>query len=147
MKTVVLYGSLTGNTEYVAHQISDFLNKNKIEHHLVNVAEFSPQEILNYDVLIIGCATWDYGQLQDDFKLFFAEIQNLDFTGKKLAAFGCGDSNYIEFCEAVKIIEQFWTSKKAEKIIAGLKIDGFPQQTSNQKLLATWLNELIKQLK
>jgi flavodoxin short chain len=147
MKTLILYGSLTGNTEYIANQISDFLNQQQINHDLINVAEFDPKKILDYELLILGCATWDYGQLQDDFKLFFDEVQGFDFTGKKLAAFGCGDSSYVEFCEAVKIIEQFWTSKNAEKIITGLMIDGFPQQASNQKLLTSWLSELKKQLK
>lgn len=146
MKTLVLYGSLTGNTEYVATLISENLNQNNVDHELINVTELSPQKILEFDNLIIGCSTWDYGQLQDDFKTFFAEIQSYDFTGKKFAVFGCGDSSYVDFCEAVTIIEKFLTSKKATKIIAGLKIDGFPQMSNNQKLLTNWLKDLIKNL-
>ena len=146
MKTLVLYGSLTGNTEYVATLISENLNHNNIKHELVNVTELSPQKILEFDNLIIGCSTWDYGQLQDDFKTFFAEIQDYDFTGKKFAAFGCGDSSYVDFCEAVVIIEKFWINKKATKIVDGLKIDGFPQMSNNQQLLTNWLKELVKNL-
>jgi flavodoxin I len=147
MKTLILYGSLTGNTEYVAELISEYLKNKQINHKIINAEEFSPEKIKNFDLLILGSSTWDYGQLQEDFKSFFSEIQNIDFSNKKFAAFGCGDSGYEHFCEAINIIEKFWVEKGAEKLIDGLKVDGFPQQQSNQDLINNWLDELSNKIK
>ncbi|NCN44960.1 MAG: flavodoxin [Candidatus Pacebacteria bacterium CG10_big_fil_rev_8_21_14_0_10_36_11] len=142
MKTLLLYGSLTGNTQYVAEQISEFLTQSGVTHDLINANEFSPNEIQNYDLLILGSSTWDDGLLQYDFDAFFQEVQNMDFTGKKFIAFGCGDSSYEHFCFAVDKIEEFWLSKNAEKIMDSLKIDGFPQMESNLEALQQWLAKL-----
>lgn len=147
MKTLVIYGSLTSNTEYVAGLISEYLNSNQINHDLVDAAEFSPQKIKDYDLLILGSSTWDYGKLQEDFESFFTEIKHFDFKNKKFVAFGCGDSGYEHFCEAVKIIEHHWEEKGATKLIEGLKIDGFPQQESNQGLINKWLEKLGSAIK
>jgi len=146
MKTLILYGSLTGNTQFVAEEISQDLKKNKIEHDLINASEFSPQKIKDYDMLILGSSTWDNGHLQYDFEEIFQEIQDIDFTDKKFVAFGCGDSSYEEFCEAVNIIEKFWETKGANKIGESLKIDSFPQMESNKVLIKDWLTELKNKL-
>jgi len=146
MKTLILYGSFTGNTQFVAEEISQDLKRDKIEHDLVNASEFSPQKIKDYDLLILGSSTWDDGHLQYDFEEFFQEIQDLNLANKKFVAFGCGDSNYEEFCKAVDLIEDFWIKKGAEKINKGLRIDSFPQMENNQKLIKDWLTELKSKL-
>lgn len=146
MKVLVLYGSLTGNTEFVANQIADFLNHHHIKNDLFNAQEFSPKNILTYDLLILGSSTWDYGQFQEDFAAFFEEIKELAFNNKQFIVFGCGDSGYENFCKAVDLIEDFLTLKQAKKIGDSLKIDGYPQQSTNQQLINAWLTTLVKSL-
>ncbi|MBT4123975.1 MAG: flavodoxin [Candidatus Pacebacteria bacterium] len=147
MKTLILYGSLTGNTQYVAEQISEFLTQSGIEHEIMNANSFSVKDVLNYDLLLLGSSTWDDGILQYDFDAFFQEVQDFDFTDKKIAVFGCGDSSYEHFCGAVDTIEKFWQEKGAIKLINSLKIDGFPQQEPNLELLQKWLADLQTNLK
>lgn len=147
MKTLVLYGSLTGNTEATAQQISAFLDNHQVKHDLASAYDFSPEKVLTYDLLVLGSATWDYGQFQEYFAEFFEAVQDFDFSDKKFIAFGCGDSSYVDFCKAVDMIEDFWTKKKAIKLGPGLKIDGFPFQPENQKLIEDWLEKLIKIIK
>ena len=147
MKTLILYGSLTGNTQYVAEQISEFLTQSGIEHEIMNANSFSVKDVLNYDLLLLGSSTWDDGILQYDFDAFFQEVQDFDFTDKKIAVFGCGDSSYEHFCGAVDTNEKFWQEKGAIKLINSLKIDGFPQQEPNLELLQKWLADLQTNLK
>lgn len=147
MKILILYGSLTGNTQSVAEQISEFLIQSGVEHEIMNTNSFSAKDVLNYDLLLLGSSTWDDGVLQYDFEAFFKEVQDFDFNDKKFAVFGCGDSSYEHFCGAVDIIEKFWQEKGATKLINHLKIDGFPQQEPNQELLQKWLADLQTNLK
>ena len=39
-------------------------------------------------ILIIGCPTWNIGELQDDWDSIYLTYKDLDFNGKTAAFFG-----------------------------------------------------------
>ena len=89
-KTIgIFYGSSTCYTEMVAEQIHAKLGAERADIH--NIANTSFQECLNYDYLLLGIPTWDYGELQEDWENIWDEISELDFSGKTIAIFGLGD--------------------------------------------------------
>ncbi|MCO4320472.1 flavodoxin FldA [Aliidiomarina quisquiliarum] len=105
MATVGLFfGSDTGNTEAVAHMIQKELGKNLI--HVQDIAKSSKEEIAEYDLLLFGIPTWYYGESQCDWDDFFPEFEEIDFTDKLVAIFGCGDQeDYAEyFLDAMGVI-------------------------------------------
>ena len=125
--TLLIYGSLTGNTEGVAYKLQELCKnkgkdievKNAIDADLIDLQG-------NYDTFIFACSTWDDGLPQADFADFIERVNKgqLNLTGKKIAILGCGDSNYVHFCGATNIIEKvFVTDMGGTKIVEALHID------------------------
>jgi flavodoxin I len=109
------------------------------------VADTNPEDLTKYDVLVLGSSTWDDGLLQQDFRDFVEGLE-VDLTGKKLAIFGLGDSNYPDFCEAADILEETFTKLGGKTIVATLKIDGFPDEEENEQKIKAWCQELSQKI-
>ncbi len=142
-KILILYGSTTGNTEMVAEQVMEHLQDHDV--NLQDAADASPEELTEYDVLVLGSSTWDDGKLQQDFRDFVDGL-NVDLSGKKAAVFGLGDSTYPDFCKAAPILKNTFTDLGAEMIVDPLKIDGFPDEAENEEKINSWVQELAEQI-
>jgi flavodoxin I len=123
-KVIVIYGSTTGNTEEMAHVIAKTISGTGVDVVLKNVTDASPAELTGYDFIILGSSTWGDGELQDDFIVFEEEMNEVNLNGKQAAVFGCGESSWPMFCEAVNIIEKKLKECEAELISESFKIDG-----------------------
>ena len=92
MKKIGLFwGSSTDNTTTAAEFMKEYLEMNEYEIDIHNIEDVSPERILEYDNIIIGCPTWHIGELQEDWESVFTIYEKLDFKGKTGAFFGCGD--------------------------------------------------------
>ncbi len=99
-KIGIFYGSTTGITAEAAQDIAKELGVDVKDMH--NVAKSSPDEVADYDVLLLGSSTWGSGDLQDDWYDFLDGLESLDLSGKTIALFGCGDETMSDtFCGAV----------------------------------------------
>ena len=86
---VFFYGTTTGKTEFVAEMIRD-----KFGGDIVTLHEFGSVEnddFAEYECLIIACPTWNIGELQSEREGFFPELDDIDFSCKKVAYLGTGD--------------------------------------------------------
>lgn len=100
MKTGIFYGSSTGTTKDIAERIAKAMKVADAD--VYNVADTAPDKLGDYDLLILGSATYGSGELQDDWYDFLDGAEALDLKGKKIAVFGCGDENMSDtFCGAV----------------------------------------------
>lgn len=87
MKTVVAYGSSTGNAKRAAEAIQAILGGD-----LVDVAAAGAADALQAaDVLVLGTSTWGAGDLQDDWAALLPTLEAMDWSGKTVALFGLGD--------------------------------------------------------
>lgn len=60
--------------------------------HIFNIAdEQGLASIVEHQHIIMGIPTWDYGELQEDWEEIWDEIDDFDFSDKKVALFGLGD--------------------------------------------------------
>ncbi len=89
MKTALIYGTCTGNTEVAAELIRDEIGAELIDYF--DVSEIELQDLTSYDLLIIGCSTWDIGELQYDWSDVFDDLDDVDLTGTLAVFFGMGD--------------------------------------------------------
>ncbi|NJO79814.1 MAG: flavodoxin FldA [Cyanobacteria bacterium RM1_2_2] len=106
-KIGLFYGTQTGNTQTAAETIQqEFGGSGVVELH--DVANADTDDFAGYDCLIIGCPTWNIGELQSDWEGFYEELDSVDFTGKKVAYFGPGDQiGYADnFQDAMGILEE-----------------------------------------
>lgn len=109
MATVgIFFGSDTGNTENIAKMIQKILQKqfgdDVSEVH--DIAKSSKEDTEGFDILLLGIPTQYYGEAQCDWDDFFPTLEEVDFNGKLVALFGCGDrEDYAEyFCDAMGTI-------------------------------------------
>ncbi|MEA5451454.1 flavodoxin FldA [Leptolyngbya sp. CCNP1308] len=86
----LFFGTQTGNTQTIAEAIqSEFGGDGVVT--LQDVADASPDDFADYPYLIIGCPTWNIGELQSDWEGLYDELDEIDFSGKQVAYFGVGD--------------------------------------------------------
>ncbi|NDV19062.1 flavodoxin [Pseudodesulfovibrio sp. JC047] len=144
-KTLIVYGSTTGNTESVADDIAKILEKNGRSVEIVSAADVSVDGMANgYETLFLGSSTWgdDEIELQDDFVPLFDDLDKAGLQGKKVAVFGCGDSSYEFFCGAVDAIEEKAESLGAIILGDTLKIDGDPESDE----VTAWTESILEKL-
>lgn len=131
---LIVYGSTTGNTEFVADIVAGKLSAAGATVKKMNASDADASGLCDgYDMAIFGCSTWgdDSIELQDDFIPLFDSFESINASGKKTAVFGCGDSSYEYFCGAVDAIEQK-LGELGATVIETLKIDGDPQTEKSE---------------
>lgn len=106
-KIGIFYGSSTEKTAKAAQKIYAALGGNAVA-DLFDIGDYPATILLDYEVLILGCPTWNIGDIQEDWKKIFGELDQLNFQGKTVAYFGTGDQvNYAEnFQDAMGLLEE-----------------------------------------
>lgn len=89
MKIALFYGSTTCYTEMAAEKIQATLGQDSVE--IFNIKDVPLSDCLQYDVLIFGISTWDFGELQEDWESNWDDIETLDLNDKVIGCFGLGD--------------------------------------------------------
>lgn len=88
----LFYGSSTCYTEMAAEKICQEINSRHPDCvSLHNIADQPLSLMADYDLLILGIPTWDYGELQEDWETHWDELDQIDFSGKQVAVYGLGD--------------------------------------------------------
>ncbi len=124
-KIGLFYGSTTGKTEAVAEMIRDELGDGIVT--LYEMSQVEAADFDEYECLIIGCPTWDIGELQSDWDGFYQdELESIDFSGKTVAYFGTGDQiGYSDnFQDAMGILEEA-ISGKGGKTVGYTSTEGY----------------------
>lgn len=85
----LFFGSDEGNTEAVGERIADRFGRENVE--IFDIADVTQAEFDDYETIILGISTWDFGQIQSDWEEFWDDIQEIDFHGKEVALYGLGD--------------------------------------------------------
>lgn len=95
-KIGLFYGSTTCYTEIAAEKIRDFIGDDIVDLH--NIKDVPLSKTADYDTLIFGISTWDFGEIQEDWESHWDDIAELDLSHKTIALFGMGDQNgYAEW--------------------------------------------------
>ena len=130
-KIGLFYGSSTGKTESAAEMIqAEFGGSSVVTLH--EIADASDSDFDGYENIIIGCPTWDIGELQPDWDGFYNdELDNVDFSGKTVAYFGTGDQvGYAEnFQDAMGILEEKISSLGGQTV-GSWPTDGYEHEAS-----------------
>uniref|UniRef100_A0A832M5H6 Flavodoxin n=1 Tax=Oscillatoriales cyanobacterium SpSt-402 TaxID=2282168 RepID=A0A832M5H6_9CYAN len=162
-KIGLFYGTQTGNTQTVAEIIQRELGGDSII-ELHDISSADPSDFEPYSSIIIGCPTWNIGELQSDWEGFYDELEAIDFQGKKVAYFGVGDQiGYADnFQDAMGILEAkisslggttvgYWSTdgydfneSKAVRNgkFVGLAIDEDNQSDLTDSRIKSWIAEL-----
>ena len=83
MNIGLFYGSSTCYTEMAAEKIRDIIGPELVTLH--NLKDDSPALMSQYDVLILGIPTWDFGEIQEDWEAVWDQLDTLNLEGKIVA--------------------------------------------------------------
>ena len=100
-KTLVVFGSSTGNCQSFAEIIAQ-----KIKADIIDVSNININKLAEYDNLVLGTSTWGAGEMQDDWYDGIKNLKDADLSGKTVALFGCGDADSYSdtFCGGISEI-------------------------------------------
>ncbi|MBV4414527.1 flavodoxin FldB [Enterobacteriaceae bacterium YMB-R22] len=168
MKIGLFYGSSTCYTEMAAEKIRDIIGPELVELH--NLKDDAPMLMEQYDALILGIPTWDFGELQEDWEAVWDRLSALNLAGKPVALYGMGDQlGYGEwFLDALGMLHDllapggvqfigYWptegyefTSQKAVtadgKLFVGLALDETNQYDLSDARIAAWCEQILDEM-
>ena len=169
MKVGLFYGSTTCYTEIIAEKIqAEMANVHTVD--LFNVKTESLCKINDYQVLIFGISTWDYGELQEDWGAIWDSLSEINVEDKIIALYGLGDQEgYSEwFIDAVGMLHDallsqspqfigYWPSdgydfiaSKAlvenEDLLVGLAIDEDSQYEKTDQRIKQWCSQIQSEI-
>ncbi|XP_060085294.1 flavodoxin-like [Ylistrum balloti] len=166
MRKGLVYASETGNTKTHAFDIVNLLTSKNFEiDDPIDIANIKINDLKEYDFLIFGSPTWNIGELQADLGELFEEFNELDFKGKIVAVYGCGDQEgYPDtYQDAIGILAEKLMERGAlligktlpeghqfEKSLAlqkgkflGLSLDNDNQEDLTDERIKNWVDQII----
>lgn len=129
----LFFGSDEGNTEAVAYRIQQRLGEDVVD--VYDIADVTQLEFAQYDDIILGISTWDFGQIQSDWEEFWDDISDVSFAGKRVALYGLGDQfGYGDFfLDAMGMLHDVIVANGAE-IIGHWSTSGYDFDASKAKV-------------
>ena len=88
MNIGLFYGSSTCYTEMAAEKIRDIIGPELVTLH--NLKDDAVALMEQYDVLILGIPTWDFGEIQEDWEAIWDQLDSVNLDGKIIAMYGMG---------------------------------------------------------
>jgi flavodoxin II len=171
-KIGLFYGSTTCYTEMAAEKIEAKMNmlmgSSCVE--IFNIKEVSLSQTQNFDYVIFGISTWDFGELQEDWESTWQDIAGLDLNGKTVAIFGLGDQlGYADwFQDAVGMLHDelailgcdfvgYWpnqgydfSASKAltedKSFFVGLSLDDENQYDLTEQRIDSWCSQILAEM-
>ena len=163
-KTVIIYGSTTGNAAMAAETIAAKLGGGDIK----EVAKATKDDLVDYENIILGSSTWGDGELQDDWYGFLPTLKSANLNGKTVAVFGVGDQ-FSYSSTYVNAMGELYDAAKAAgaKIIGATSTDGYSfdestavrdgkfvglaldydnQDTLSVDRITAWINQILPEL-
>ena len=120
----IFYGSSSGNIATLAKTIASKLGV--APENVFDVGRSSADMVAGYDTILLGSSTWGFGELQDDWYAFVEKLKLENLAGKRVALFGCGDSDSYPdtFCDAVGILHDELEGSGCE-FVGAMAADGY----------------------
>jgi flavodoxin II len=175
MKIGLFYGSTTCYTEMAAEKIQQYFVENsniqpELQIELFNIKDSLLSKVNDFDIVILGISTWDYGELQEDWESQWSDIASLDLSGKIIALYGMGDQiGYTEwFQDALGMLHEqvvaqdgfvigFWPNQgyefEASKALTndnskfvGLALDEDNQYQLSDERISQWCQQIQQEI-
>lgn len=165
----IFYGSTTCYTEMAAEKIQQQLQALlNIEIPMFDIKDVSLSKTQEFDIILFGISTWDFGELQEDWESSWDDITELNLNHKTIALFGLGDQlGYADwFQDALGMLHDeiivkdcdvvgYWPNDGYDFIASkgltddkqffvGLSLDDENQFDQSDERIKVWCNNLVE---
>lgn len=158
----IFFGTDSGTTRLIAKKIMRNL-KQRLGDDCVasplNVNRITPDDLLAFDALILGTPTYGEGVLPgldskntaESWLEFLPQLQEVDFSGKRIALYGLGDQELYpgHFLDAMMDLYEFFNSAGAE-LVGSASTEGFEFTHSravvNERFIGLALDQHLQHL-
>ncbi|WP_062106994.1 flavodoxin [Bacillus niameyensis] len=132
---LILYASLTGNTEEIAEILHEELQKHGcvVRKKSFDQGFIDAKELAEYDGILFGTYTYDEGSLPFEVEDFYEDLDSVDLKGKVVSVFGSGDTFYAHFALAVDTMAEKFADLGAKVVGERLKIELDPDEKDRKK--------------
>ncbi|MCF7498398.1 MULTISPECIES: flavodoxin FldB [unclassified Pseudoalteromonas] len=166
MQIGLFYGSTTCYTEIAAEKIRDIIGQDIVSLH--NIKDEPLKNAEQFDFVIFGISTWDFGELQEDWESIWDDIKDVNLNGKTVALFGMGDQQgygqwfqdalgmlHDEICDQAITLLGKWPNDdsyefEASKALTedgkqfvGLALDEDSQYELSDERIASWVEQVM----
>ena len=136
-KVMIVYASLTGNTEECTEILEEAFQELGAEVEVVESVFADPEDFTDADIAVVG--TYTYGtdaDLPDEIVDFYEELEEVDLTGKIFGSFGSGDTFYEKYCKSVDDFDEQFEKTGALKGAENVKVNLNPEEEDSENLKA-----------
>ncbi|KAA9302294.1 MULTISPECIES: flavodoxin [Aerococcus] len=134
-KALIIYASLTGNTEEIADVMTAAFEDLGVDCEMVECTDAYGEDFLDADICVV--ATYTYGtdgDLPDEIVDLYDDLEEVDLTGKVYAALGSGDLFYEKFCQSVIDFDERLAETGAKRGGESVKVDLNPEEDDIQAI-------------
>ncbi|MFC9767189.1 flavodoxin domain-containing protein [Rhodococcus jostii] len=116
-RTVILFGTESGNAEMVAEDLVEELDGNH-DAVAIDMTDYDISEFSTEDSYIVVCSTHGDGELPSGARPFFEALESdsPDLSGVRYSVFGLGDSSYETYSHGSEIIDEKLRALGAERV-------------------------------
>ncbi len=137
---------------------------------IFNIKDVALNKAEDYDFVLFGISTWDFGELQEDWESSWDDIKQLNLSGKTVALFGLGDQmGYADwFQDALGMLHDellqldvnfigYWPNEGYEftaskgitedgEFFVGLSLDDENQFDLSEQRIHLWCKQLVEEM-
>ncbi|MEP0174217.1 MAG: flavodoxin FldB [Paraglaciecola sp.] len=172
LKIGLFYGSTTCYTEMAAEKIQTQLHElsDRCQVELFDIKDTNLKKSEEFNLLIFGISTWDFGELQEDWESSWQDIKDLNLAGKTVALYGLGDQlGYADwFQDALGMLHDelavlhcefvgYWPNEGYEfthskalvaenSFFVGLSLDDENQYDLTEQRIKEWSTQVLAEL-
>ncbi|GAA4664304.1 flavodoxin domain-containing protein [Frondihabitans cladoniiphilus] len=143
-KTVILYGTESGNAEMVADDLVDEISGDR-EVEAFDMSDFDLADFDPENYYLVVCSTHGDGELPSSARPFGEALdeEKPDLTGIRYSIFGLGDSSYETYSHGSEIIDEKLTALGATRVGEYGRHDASDGSLPNDNALA-WLQGVLE---
>ena len=151
-KIGIFFGTDSGTTRLIAKKMSRLIGD--IASKPVNVNRISVEEMMQYDSLILGTPSYGIGELpgiatgvkDGSWAEFIPQLENQDFSGKRIALYGLGNQDKYpdRFANSLFTLYDFLVKRGAE-IIGQWPVDGYEFEHSDSVIDGKFVGLVLDQ--
>ena len=143
-KVTILFGSQTGNSKKVAHQIGSSIRESSWEVAVTDLNDYPSKQLKNEQIVLLVVSTQGEGDppvAAEEFHQWLLSSRAPNLEGVKFAVCALGDKSYLQFCQTGKEFDARFEALGATRLIDRVDCD-----VDFEEIVAVWIGRVLEQL-